>query len=62
MISKDMVMPVDVFVGSGGDIIILQEWPELAGEKYIRIFIDPKDAGAVCRAIKAAALKAGADQ
>jgi len=53
-----MVMPVDVFAGAGGDIVILQEWPGILGEHYVRIFIDPKDAEAVCRGIMAAAAKA----
>lgn len=55
MISKDMVLPVEVFVGGGGDIVILQEWPNTKGEEYLRVFINPDDAEKVCQQIMSAA-------
>lgn len=58
MISKTHVMPTDVFVGAGGDIVLCQEWPNETGEAYLRIFIAPEDAEKVCQQIMAAAREA----
>jgi hypothetical protein len=44
------VMPVDVFVGGGGHVVLCQEWTSIEnGESYSRILIKPADAEAVCK-------------
>jgi hypothetical protein len=51
-------MPVDVFVGGGGHIVLCQEWPDMQeGETYLRILIQQGDAEKVCEQIMAMARK-----
>lgn len=39
------VMDVDVFRGAGSDmLVLLQEWPALDGDGYVRIMIPMRDA------------------
>jgi len=54
-ISSTCCLPVDVFEGAGGDLIILQEWPDLKGETFVRIFIDMDEAERLCAQIMAVA-------
>jgi hypothetical protein len=50
------VMPVDVFEGGGGHIVLCQEWPSLAdGEQYMRVMLNKRDAVALCERIIAVA-------
>jgi len=52
------VMPVDVFVGGCGHVVLCQEWTDQKSESYLRVMINPADAENVCRQIMAAAEKA----
>lgn len=36
-------MSVDAFVGGNGDIVLLQENPDLAGDRFLRIIVHPDD-------------------
>jgi len=54
-ISSTHVLPVDVFEGAGGDLIILQEWPSLKGETFVRVFINMDEAEQLCAQIMAVA-------
>jgi hypothetical protein len=54
MITEKLTPPVDVFVNASGEIVLCQEWPEPAGEKYMMVFINTSDAEIVCREIMAA--------
>lgn len=51
-----VLMPVEVFVGGNGDIVLLQEVPSLQfGERYLRVMVRPDQAKALCMAITNAA-------
>lgn len=54
------VMPVEIYEGACGHIVICQEWPELGGESYARLFLTRENAKEVCRQIMAIA--AGMDR
>ncbi len=46
------VMPIEVFVGGCGHIVLLQELPSLVdGERYIRVMLNERDAERVAMAI-----------
>lgn len=47
------VMPVDVFEGGGGHIVLCQEWPSVEGERYLRIMLSTADAERVAKEISA---------
>lgn len=49
------VMPIEAFIGGCGHIVLLQEWPDISGDTYIRVFICPEDAESVCQQIMALA-------
>lgn len=49
------VMPVDVFIGATGFVVLVQEHTEPEAETYQRIRIRPDDAKALCMAITNAA-------
>lgn len=51
----DAEMPVEVFVGATGYVVLLQEHTTLEAESYLRIRIRPDDAKALCVAISNAA-------
>lgn len=57
-ISSTVCLPVDVFEGAGGDLIILQEFPDIKGEHYVRVFIDMDRAEELCAWIMAVARSA----
>jgi hypothetical protein len=48
-------MRVEVYEGGNGHVVLCQGWPELAGEKYLRIIINLKDAETVAEEILALA-------
>lgn len=48
-------MPVDVFVGATGYVVLVQEYTTPEAESYLRIRIKPDDAKALCMAITNAA-------
>lgn len=50
-------MPIEAFIGGCGHIVLLQEWPDISGDTYIRVFIRPDDAEKVCQQIMAAAAR-----
>jgi hypothetical protein len=53
------VMPVEVFEGGCGHLVIMQEWPSLTdGESYLRVMLDMRDAEVLCKKIMAVAGKA----
>lgn len=45
MITTDTkFMAVAVFEGGNGDLVLCQEWPALAGDRFVRVMLDMKDA------------------
>lgn len=52
------VMPIDVFVGGCGHVVLCQEWPDLTGESYLRVMLNERDAEKLCQKIMAAAREA----
>ncbi len=51
--SDTELMPVDVFIGGAGDIVLVQEIPSIEfGERYLRIRIRPGQIDAVLKAIE----------
>lgn len=52
------VMPVDVFVGGCGHIVLCQEYSTEKEECYLRVMINPRDAEKVALQILEAARKA----
>jgi hypothetical protein len=44
-------LPIEVFKGGGGDIVLLQEFPSEKGEQYLRVFVSVEDADRVCAEI-----------
>jgi len=52
------VMPVDVFVGGCGHIVLCQEHSSEKEEFYLRVMIDPRDAEKVAMQILETARKA----
>ncbi len=51
-------MPVDVFVGGNGDIVLVQEIADLAGEHYVRIAVPINQVMKLCESIHIEYLKA----
>lgn len=49
------IMPVDVFIGATGYVVLVQEHTTPESESYLRIRIKPDDAKALCMAITNAA-------
>lgn len=47
-------MPVEVFIGGTGDLVLLQEQPDPAGEAYFRMIVHPDDADALIDEIRSA--------
>ena len=54
------VMPVDVYEGGNGDLVLTQEWPDMDGESYTRIMIPMEEAFALAQRILATAKRAKA--
>jgi hypothetical protein len=46
-------MPVDVFEGGAGNLVLCQEWPSLHGELYLRILLPMAEARQLAEAILA---------
>ena len=51
-------MPLDIFVGGGGDLVIVQEWTTPGEERYLRIIANMDDAESICERIMKAAREA----
>jgi hypothetical protein len=49
------VMPIEVFEGGCGHVVLCQEWAELTGESYLRVMFNKRDAEELCRRIMAVA-------
>lgn len=44
-IQNTKFMPITVFKGANGDLVLCQEWPSMhRGERFMRVMIDMKDA------------------
>jgi hypothetical protein len=56
--SDTVCLPVEVFEGAGGDLIILQEFPGLHGEAFVRVFINMDEAEKLCSEIMSVARQA----
>ncbi len=52
------VMPVEIFQGGCGHIVLCQEWGTALEESYLRIMINPRDAEKVALQILEVARKA----
>lgn len=52
------VMPIDVFVGGCGHIVLCQEWTTDAKESFLRVMVNERDAERLCEQIMASARKA----
>jgi len=50
-VSSGYCLPVEVYEGAGGDLIIMQEFPGIEGESYVRVFIGMEDAERICSEI-----------
>lgn len=51
-------MPVEVFIGGNGDLVLLQENTQQGDETYLRIMVDIDNAEALARQILDVALNA----
>ncbi|MHC2424137.1 hypothetical protein ACVII1_007139 [Bradyrhizobium elkanii] len=51
-------MPVEVFIGGNGDLVLLQEHTRQGDETYLRIMVDIDNAEALADQIRAVALSA----
>lgn len=47
------LMPVDVFKGGTGNLVICQEWPATKGERYVRVMVPMGEARELAEAILA---------
>jgi len=52
------VMPVEIYVGGCGHVVICQEWSTQEKESYLRVMVDPRDAEKVAMQIMETARKA----
>lgn len=52
------VMPVEVYEGMNGDLVLMQEWSKPEAEHYVRIIMRMEDAEAIAERILAVAKKA----
>ncbi len=53
--TKLKFMPLQVFEGGNGDLVILQEHSRPAGEQYLRVITEMGNAEALCEQIMAVA-------
>lgn len=60
MISGNHCLPIEIFEGAGGDLILLQEFPGIEGERFVRVFINMDDAEKTCEEIMRVAMVARA--
>jgi hypothetical protein len=51
------VMPIEAFIGGCGHVVLLQEWPDISVDTYIRLFVRPEDADQLCQQIMALATR-----
>lgn len=48
-------MPVDIFEGGNGDLVLCQEWPSIDRERYLRVMVPMGDAEKLAMQILAVA-------
>jgi len=59
MIANTKFMPVNVFKGGNGDLVLCQEWPSMAfGDRFVRVMMDMDDAEKLAMQILAVAREA----
>lgn len=52
-------MPVSVFEGGNGDLVLCQEWPSLKfGDRFVSVMLDMKDAEKLAMSIMSVARSA----
>lgn len=51
-------MPVEVFIGGNGDLVLLQEFTQQGDETYLRVMVDIDNAEALADQIREVALNA----
>lgn len=56
-VKEDQFLPPEVYENGNGYFVICQEWPELEGDKYLRIMVAPEHAEALAHALLALARK-----
>lgn len=56
--SEFPLMGVEIFEGGNGHLVIVQEWPDLKGESYLRVMMNMDEAESICARIMAVAEKA----
>lgn len=56
--SENVCLPVDIYEGAGGDLVLCQEFPALSGERFVRVFIDMDRAEEICAMIMRVAKEA----
>lgn len=55
-VKETKFMPISVFKGGNGDLVLCQEWPSMAfGERFMRVMTDMKDAEMLAMQILAVA-------
>ena len=55
MTDQPQFLPPDVYDNGNGYFIICQEWPQLDGDKYMRIMVAPDQAEALAHSLLAIA-------
>jgi hypothetical protein len=50
-VSETICLPVEVYEGAGGDLVLCQEFPDIKGEFFVRIFVDMDQAEKLCASI-----------
>jgi hypothetical protein len=50
-VSETICLPVEVYEGAGGDLVLCQEFPDIKGEAFVRIFVDMDQAEKLCAQI-----------
>lgn len=56
--SKNICLAVEVFEGNGQDLVLMQEFPGVDGEHYVRIFVDMDNVEKLCAEIMSVARRA----
>lgn len=58
--ASDLTLMPEVFLGAAGDLVILQEWPALQGDEFIRVYVPMDRVLDLAAAIIEVARRAGA--
>lgn len=48
---KTVCLPIQVYEGASGNLILMQEFPDINGEHYVRLFVDMDEAEKLCASI-----------